>query len=186
MVHWPVFRLALGTSHAATWTDQSQQAARLWRRDGGGSQGGTKMVDYVVFLEPTDNDPVRAVESMRRLSGLLLGGDGSAFINHTDLFHVRSRPIVVSAESKRPGEDWTEACFQVIAWHAAQWALLQDQQRLQRERVQLERPPPTPSLPPFLPAIIVRGHDWYFAATTRQDDTTVGAQIFNPFPFSRC
>jgi hypothetical protein len=109
-------------------------------------------------------------------------------INHTDLTALSTRPIVVSIETKRTGQSDQGAALQIGLWQAAQWKLLST---LLRGR----EPTPTPTAssvfdtapedPPglkalsFLPAIIIHGHEWRFAATSREGRKTVS--FFRPW-----
>ncbi|WQF87655.1 Putative PD-(D/E)XK nuclease [Colletotrichum destructivum] len=61
---------------------------------------------------------------------------------------------------KRGGLGSAEA--QLVTWHVAQWRLL--------DRLASRAGPDAPTLPAFLPGIIVQGHDWSFVASTRRDD----------------
>ncbi|KAL5903048.1 hypothetical protein ACKVV7_011356 [Pyricularia oryzae] len=145
--------------------------------------------------------PAQIIEVLRRMT------PGTS-INHTDFGALSKWPIAISVETKRPGESGEKAELQVGVWQAAQWKLLEWQQREQTqmtrhvqrsvaamdvegerdERVQetetriqpmgqdlvavnAPRQIPTSLSTPdlvFLPAIIIVGHDWKFAATTRE------------------
>lgn len=93
-------------------------------------------------------------------------------INHTDLESLISRPIVVSIETKRDGGSLEQAQLQAGTWQSAQWNLLArlvagDGPDGERGRPSgVDAPDPLDALP-FLPAIIIQGHDWSLAATTR-------------------
>lgn len=164
LVHWPVFQLALGpieTSLGAPADGIQYQrrpacvrampcaTARLQ-----GRPHGAKMVDYCIFVEPQGEDAHR-VDQIREVR---------EYINHTDYSPLRRRPIVLSAESKKPGEGYKDAQIQLSVWQAAQWALL--------ESLLASRPTQS-ALIPFLPALIIQGHEWSFAATTKSGRHTV-------------
>ncbi|KAI0904056.1 hypothetical protein F4823DRAFT_616386 [Ustulina deusta] len=164
LVHWPVFQLALGpiTGVAGAAEDRIQgqehqvrvrvmpcTTARLQ-----GRPHGAKMVDYCIFVEPQGED-AQQVDEIR---------EAREYINHTDYLPLRRRPIVLSAESKRPGEGYKDAQIQLSVWQAAQWALLES--LLASRTTQ-------PALIPFLPALIIQGHEWSFAATTKSGRHTV-------------
>jgi hypothetical protein len=89
-------------------------------------------------------------------------------INHTDFLPLRNRPVVVGIETKkRGGGDQTEAELQIGTWHAAQWKMLAqlvDDVRGGGGRLDTL---------PFLPAVLVCGHEWSFAATTREGRKTI-------------
>ncbi|POS80305.1 hypothetical protein DHEL01_v201288 [Diaporthe helianthi] len=167
LVHWPMFELALGliaevTVPSLTSPDRPQQArvrgmpctaARLT-----GRSYGSKMVDYCVFVEPQPREAAKITEIRSKLT----------YINHTDYHALRQRPIVLSAESKKPGEGGRNAQLQLSVWQAAQWAVLENLVAAAAGDT-AERP----ALIPFLPALIIQGHEWHFAATTRSGNTTV-------------
>ncbi|KAI3316763.1 hypothetical protein HD806DRAFT_541916 [Xylariaceae sp. AK1471] len=185
LVHWPIFKLALGTAGtdiptttittimtktaAAATTPTTTAAghkpthmrvscvpcttARLTGRN-----RGTKMVDFCIALEPVSSPLVG-----RRIRELRARADSST-VNHTDFYPLRNKPIIISAESKKPGEGLLEAQTQVGAWQAAQWSLL-DLQRQGGGDVT--------SSPSFLPALFIQGSQWSFAATTRQSTQTL-------------
>ncbi|KAI3318738.1 hypothetical protein HD806DRAFT_525943 [Xylariaceae sp. AK1471] len=166
LVHWPVFQLALGpitggaAAAAAEDTTQSlghQVRVRAMPCTTATLQGrprGAKLVDYCIFVEPhgVDAQQVDEILEMRE------------YINHTDYLPLRRRPIVLSAESKKPGEGYTDAQIQLGVWQAAQWALLESL---------IASRPTQPALIPFLPALIIQGHEWAFAATTKSGRHTV-------------
>jgi len=77
-------------------------------------------------------------------------------INHTAYDALLDRPIVVSIETKKAQADEPiKANLQCSVWHIAQWRMLR----------QLVPPTALDSLP-FLPLLLVHGHEWYFAATS--------------------
>ncbi|KAK1761711.1 hypothetical protein QBC33DRAFT_553411 [Phialemonium atrogriseum] len=129
------------------------------------SASPTKMVDFSLFLAP-DSAPIsaantaalQAIQSLRRVLPCNV-------INHTDFPPLRNRPIALSIETKRRGGgEQQEADLQIGIWHAAQWKFL--------SRLVSDAGGDLDTLP-FLPAIIVRGHEWSFAATTREGQKTV-------------
>ncbi len=85
-------------------------------------------------------------------------------INHTDFLPLRRRPIVISIETKKRGGDQEEAELQIGTWHAAQWKWL--------SRLSADAGGSLEALP-FLPALVVNGHEWSFAATTRDQQRTI-------------
>ncbi|KAH7124513.1 hypothetical protein EDB81DRAFT_664128 [Dactylonectria macrodidyma] len=84
-------------------------------------------------------------------------------INHTDFLPLRSHPITVSIETKRRGTGSEGAELQLGTWHAAQWNFLQDRIAARGSFEGLD----------LLPAIVIEGHRWSFAATTRKNRKTV-------------
>ncbi|KAJ8131153.1 hypothetical protein O1611_g2473 [Lasiodiplodia mahajangana] len=165
LVHWPVFRLALGplTGSAKAAADRRTQGqshqvhvrampcttARLQ-----GRPHGAKMVDFCFFIDPSGDDASQ-IDEIR---------EAREYINHTDYQPLRRRPIVLSAESKKPDEGCKDAQIQLGVWLAAQWALLEN--LLQSSATQS-------ALIPFLPALIIQGHEWSFAATTKSGRHTI-------------
>ncbi|KAL1848165.1 hypothetical protein Daus18300_013679 [Diaporthe australafricana] len=166
LVHWPVFELALGSiadvagpagpapasQDQAGGHGQGQQvrvrgmpcsAARLT-----GRSYGSKMVDYCIFVEPQPREGAKISEIRGRLT----------YINHTDCHALRQRPIVLAAESKKPGEGGRSAQLQLSVWQSAQWAVLEDLLAAG------ERAEQTATIA-FLPALIIQGHEWHFAAS---------------------
>ncbi|KAI1284286.1 hypothetical protein F5Y07DRAFT_21 [Xylaria sp. FL0933] len=175
LVHWPVFELALGSiadvserARSASvpgdgTEDQRREdqirvcgmpctAARLI-----GRARGSKMADYCVFIEPGPDEAAKINELRERWE----------YINHTDYNPLLRRPIVLSAESKKPGEGFKNAHLQLSVWQAAQWKFLLDLLAGESEGTQV------PAAIPFLPALIIQGHDWYFAASTRFNNETI-------------
>ncbi|KAM6513107.1 hypothetical protein FALCPG4_015580 [Fusarium falciforme] len=118
-----------------------------------------KMVDFCIYLMPeTEQIALNATKSLRRALPCNV-------INHTDIVSLRNRPIAVSIETKRRGGvQPATAELQLGTWHAAQWKFLEDL---------VARSGGSFDGLPFLPAIIVEGHHWSFAATTREGQQTV-------------
>lgn len=163
LVHWPVVRLALGpmtgsAEVAANTRTQSQTyqvhvgampctTARLQSRQHGA-------VDYCFFIDPSKDD-AQQINKIR---------EAREYINHTDYHPLRQRPIVLSAKSIEPSGSYKDAQRQLGVWQAAQWALLED--LLQSSATQS-------ALIPFLPALIIQGHEWSFASTTKSGRHTI-------------
>ncbi|KAF5021015.1 hypothetical protein F66182_6946 [Fusarium sp. NRRL 66182] len=115
-----------------------------------------KMIDFCTFLNPVpDIDPV-ASEAVEKVRGLL----PLKVVNHTAFDPLRDCPIAISIETKAPDKAAASGAIslQLGTWHAAQWHFLEDLVALSGGSFD--------SLP-YLPAIIVQGHQWSFAATTR-------------------
>ncbi|KAK2036233.1 hypothetical protein LZ31DRAFT_536602 [Colletotrichum somersetense] len=137
------------------------------------------MVDFAIVLRPRcveDNrrSIVHAIDQLRRQ----LPGES---INHTDHYPFLFDPIAVSVETKRPDNGEQKQALQTGSSQAAQWRFLY---HLVEKRF-LDTDPgrePGPELEErchevldklgYLPAIFVRGHHWFFAATTRQGRST--------------
>jgi hypothetical protein len=125
------------------------------------------MVDFGVYLDPRamdDPDAVRAIDDLRTKQPELV-------INHTPLEPLMDKPLWLCAETKKPGEGLEAGKLQISAWLAAQWNLL--------ESMIAARAPDAKAAEscmdalPFLPAILIQGHDWNFVAATRNGPTIV-------------
>ncbi|KAF4969890.1 hypothetical protein FSARC_2967 [Fusarium sarcochroum] len=106
-----------------------------------------KRIDFCLFLDVTEHSLLETaieakVESSQHDS-----------INHTETPWLSRFPISIGIETKKTGEDWHTALEQMTIWMSAHWKRLQD---LTGQVDSL----------PFLPGIIVQGHDWYFVAST--------------------
>ncbi|TQN63910.1 hypothetical protein CSHISOI_11375, partial [Colletotrichum shisoi] len=114
-----------------------------------------RKVDLCVCIEPDDLSAT-AISALRRQDQL-----SRLSINHTDYEPLQTRPIALSVETKKHGEDLSDAEAQLVIWHSAQWRLL---------RRLVERAEPNMSLPDFIPGIIIQGHEWMFVASTMNDN----------------
>ena len=118
-----------------------------------------KKIDLCVYVVP-DMDGVadNAIKSTRE-------DLPCQTINHTDYYPLRNWPIAVSIETKnQAGDKLAAAELQLGTWHTAQWKLLEDLvAKSGGSFVDL----------PFLPAVVVKGDEWSFVATTRDGSKTV-------------
>lgn len=138
-----------------------------------------KKVDFVLHIDPTndsshgDVDAAARVDSCRALLPLLS-------INHTDHESLLREPLVVSIETKKFAADRpsSEAQVQMGTWQAAQWNLLASLTAMVSGRED-SGDVGLPRLP-YLPGIIVQGHDWTFVATTRESKKTI---LWSDCPF---
>ncbi|KAH7303567.1 hypothetical protein B0I35DRAFT_485055 [Stachybotrys elegans] len=135
--------------------------------------GPSKMVDFCIFVQPLKDSPehdhiIKLCRSLRP----------NQSINHTDSGSLYKDPIAISIETKRHGENWTDAVLQMGTWHAAQLRSIE-------WTVDQKPHPPAPSCPvnlshdingayahaarriEFVPGIIIQGHTWKFVATVR-------------------
>ncbi|KUI73339.1 hypothetical protein VM1G_08905 [Cytospora mali] len=177
MVHVPLLQLALQGGHRVperqddVTVELTQcKSARLIKEYLPATEISCKQVGLCFHLN-VDSMAQQAIDALRATLPL-------ASINHIDMESLISHPIAVSCESEELGSDGgvTEAKLQTGTWHAAHWKLLKDLIARQPDK-HAEKP----TLPPFLPAIIVAGHDWSFAATTlKPDDTQV---LWAEYPF---
>lgn len=136
-----------------------------------------KSVDFCLHVDPyfDEKDGGAIAEGIDRLAlSLPLNS-----INHTDHDALATRPIAASIKTKKTdGEKAVDAPLQIGVWHRAQWNLLDS---LVTNRLAASGRAGGGSssaaaavlMPAFLPGIIIKGHDWYFVATTRSGRKTV-------------
>ncbi|GKT67203.1 methyltransferase type 11 [Colletotrichum tofieldiae] len=121
------------------------------------SVGYGKMVDYTLSIDPEhDADPrvLPAIETFRKKS--VFGG-----VNHTDCDNLRHRPLAVSIETKRGGENEAKAQVQMGVWHAAQWNFLASHVGGRISTLE------------YIPGLHVIGRTWTLVATTYVGGKTV-------------
>lgn len=92
--------------------------------------------------------------------------------NHTRYAPLQKRPIAISIETKLTGRDWDTAKIQMSIWVASQLNKLED--------LVAHVGGGLPGLP-FLPVIVIQGHEWYFLAATRIHGETVGLMSKNKY-----
>jgi hypothetical protein len=179
-VHFPLLRLALhGALHSsrrgALVDVVNCTAARIMKEYRDDEVRDTK-VDYAMFIAATsmstNTDMRDASRDIRRVRLRL----PMQSINHTDYGPLREAPFAVAIETKRPGRPEDEAHVQVMTWQAAQWRLL-------RRLVQDANGGSDVLLAdlPFLPAVTVHGHEWFFSAGTR--DGSIDKTFWYGFSF---
>lgn len=122
-----------------------------------GTAINAKMVDFVIHVEPSDRfrDAVRARAQLRTTQ---------MSVNHTFHEPLCWCPIGVSIETKHTGRNWDEAMMQVGIWAAAQFTKLE---QLATEANEMSGKDEVVRNLPFLPLIIIQGHDWIFLAAIR-------------------
>ncbi|KAF4446120.1 hypothetical protein F53441_10209 [Fusarium austroafricanum] len=115
----------------------------------------SKLVDFCVYMQPgRDSAEQAAIDEMRYRDRL------TRSINHVDSGLLNKHPIAMSIETKREGEDYTNAINQMATWHSAQLrSLCYRPQGPPRNLLHIE----------FLPGIIVQGHKWNFVTTIQRD-----------------
>lgn len=122
----------------------------------------TKLIDFCFFINPEEqyNERIRAMRRELPMES----------INHTSYLGLAGQPITVSLETKRTGRDMDNAALQIGVWHSAQWRalwhLLEKAGGKEHAKAALKELG-------LLPAIITQGHEWSFAATTREGTKTV-------------
>lgn len=134
------------------------------------STATSKFVDFCVHLNPEgEADATEADDHVEAIRQLQLDLPMRS-INHTSYLPVAGRPISLSIETKRASKDSDEATLQIGTWQLAQWRMLrhllgmaggEDYAQAALEELGI------------LPAIIVQGHKWSFAATTLEGTKTV-------------
>ncbi|KAK2468891.1 hypothetical protein H9L39_19483 [Fusarium oxysporum f. sp. albedinis] len=113
-------------------------------------------VDYALYINPKFDSDDGVNEAIEKLYKSPFGS-----VNHTAFGPLSKYPSSLSIETKRYGGDLRRADVQTAAWHAAQWTYLRSQAGDAVDEL------------PFLPGIIVQGHEWKFVATTRKNNETV-------------
>ncbi|KAF3768500.1 hypothetical protein M406DRAFT_250030, partial [Cryphonectria parasitica EP155] len=117
-----------------------------------------KLVDFCLFLNPSvigDSAAARRIDQIRTHLP-------EQMINHTVYESLGGRPIALSIETKKAEAGLINANLQIGVWHTAQWNFLRSVAGDTLDNRRLA----------FLPAIIVEGNDWSFAATTRKGTIT--------------
>lgn len=127
-----------------------------------------KKVDFVLCLEPTVLGITKSVRNIRKIAP-------AESINHTEFEPLRNRPIIASIETKRENASTDDAELQLSTWQASQWNMLETLLReLHGDALAADK---LKGLP-FLPGIIIAGHDWHLVATTRENSRTVSSLPF--------
>ncbi|SCO92822.1 uncharacterized protein FRV6_16950 [Fusarium oxysporum] len=120
-----------------------------------------KKVDFCIYIDP-------AYDQKHSGSSTLISSmcdrmvDGS--INHTDYTPLAERPLAVSIETKKLGENWNKATLQMSVSQAAQWNLIHE--------ITVPGTRPNEALD-YIPGIIIQGHNWFLVITTREGKKTV-------------
>ena len=118
------------------------------------------MVDFAITVELSDR--------FKEAFNTRFRGKMTKSVNHTLHKPLTHRPIGVSIETKRTGEKWKEAVYQMEIWTAAQFNKLEKLMKEAREiRGGQGAGSADASCLPFLPVIIVQGHQWKFLAAVR-------------------
>ncbi|KAK1961307.1 hypothetical protein LY78DRAFT_588983 [Colletotrichum sublineola] len=118
-----------------------------------------RKVDYVLSIDPA-NDASDGPAAVAAVTQLRLELDEQS-ITHTSFLPLSDRPISVSIETKRGGDQEKKAQLQMGVWQAAQWKMLSqlvDAQALDQLA--------------FLPGVVIQGHQWRLVATTCRDHKT--------------
>jgi hypothetical protein len=118
------------------------------------------MVDFAIHIEPS----FRVQEAIQSLAQRCSSEYFS--VSHTSYAPLQSRPIGISIETKLTGEKWEDAMLQIEIWAAAHFSKLEELMRDAAIEDDEDETTEAPSLP-FLPMIVVQGHDWNFLAAVR-------------------
>ncbi|KAI9755117.1 MAG: hypothetical protein M1815_005209 [Lichina confinis] len=159
-VHNAVLDLAIHNEHyqdRVDWmncTTAEIQPKSLISLDHTGKPGEAKTIDLAICIEP---DTV-AIEAMRAMAAR--HPDMTASVNHSWHTPLLTRPIGINIETKRTGDGWDTAVVQLGIWVAAQFVKLEQL---------IHDFDADPNQIPFLPIVVVQGHEWYFLAASRGD-----------------
>ena len=152
----------LSITDSSTSTSARIQPTSLIPPGKAGTAINSKMVDFVIHVEPSDRFS-KAVHARAQLKPKQMS------VNHTFHEPLCSSPIGVSIETKHTGQNWNDAMMQVGVWVAAQFARMEQlvsEANEISEKAKDVRDDPKNQLP-FLPIIIIQGHDWHFLAAIR-------------------
>lgn len=118
----------------------------------------SKMVDFGIYIDPDDemHDALRQLASRDPFT--------TASWNHTCYPPLQKRPLAISIETKLTGRDWDTAKIQMSIWVTAQLNKL--------EQLVASDGGGLPGLP-YIPVIVIQGHEWYFLAANRERGGTV-------------
>ncbi|EFY86240.1 hypothetical protein MAC_07694 [Metarhizium acridum CQMa 102] len=136
--------------------------------------GRANMIDKCIYYDTSED--IGYAQALRELAR----HTPTLTVNHTDFMPLQLQIIVVSIEAKKRGGR-PDAKLQMGTWHAAQWAFLR---WAVLAALQRSKPDEDPSLLeqqadenlsqlPFLVGIIVEGHSWAFALSTREESKTI-------------
>jgi len=135
------------------------------------------MVDFAIHIEPSDRFR-HAVHDRAQLSATPMS------VNHTLHEPLRWHPIGVSIETKHTGQNWDDAMAQVGIWTAAQFTKLEELVKDADEisgKHEILRDGSKVQLP-FLPIIIIQGHDWNFLTAIRDPGKQTVSVLLQHFP----
>lgn len=125
-----------------------------------------KMVDFCVYDNSNTDEQARRSLASR---GCTLS------VNHTDYAPLQLRPIILSIETKRPGENLDVAQLQIGVWQAAQWAFLraaiEASLKTEDEATKQSLIRAAVAELGFIPGVIVQGHRWHFVFSTLEPKT---------------
>ncbi|KAG8427712.1 hypothetical protein J3459_006431 [Metarhizium acridum] len=123
-----------------------------------------KRVDFVFCLNLGSSDRSKLNRLRRRLP--------LNTVNHTDNPSLVLDPICVSIETKKAASSTDEARKQLAVWQASQWKQLTMLLYCVDENRAEEDVASRLAELPFLPGVIINGHEWSLYVTTREGETT--------------
>lgn len=143
-----------------------------------------KMIDFAIVLAMPNLESGRRARIQQLCADSPLG-----CINHTDFGPLSVSPIAISIETKKPGRGSgdDEAQPQIGVWQTSQCRQLanlvrsaspscvdaHDNHSSLSDEITSAWVESALSALPLLPAIIISGHDWSFAASTREGSKTI-------------
>ncbi|WQF90265.1 Putative PD-(D/E)XK nuclease [Colletotrichum destructivum] len=121
------------------------------------SVNSSRMVNFALAVNPRlDPDP-RVMPAIDALWSRLVFG----VVNHTNYDALRERPVAVSIETKRRGEQQSKAEVQMGVWHAAHWAFLASHVKDRLATLF------------FLPGLLIVGDEWKLVASSYVNGQTI-------------
>jgi hypothetical protein len=131
----------------------------------------SKLVDFCIYIDPRADNVSEGykekVDNLRKILPMLC-------LNHTSYLGLNAQPISISMETKRSGDTEDNENLQMSTWQTAQWNYLRyvltQVGGANHAKAAIDELG-------ILPAIITNGHQWSFAATTQEDDKTVGIRL---------
>jgi hypothetical protein len=112
-------------------------------------QRHNKRIDFCIYLDVAQDSPLEEAIGSKVASSI------HNSINHIETPWLSRFPMSIGIETKKTGEDWHAALEQMTIWMSAHW------KRLGELASDLDTLP-------FLPGLIIQGHDWFFVAATQR------------------
>ncbi|KAH7009956.1 hypothetical protein EDB80DRAFT_838956, partial [Ilyonectria destructans] len=139
-----------------------------------------KKVDFCISVEPENDESLKATTATSTQPAILRFRDTlpDRILNFTDFAPLEKRPIALSIETKKPSEGFDSAKLQLGVWQMAHWSFLRylaerPIAEAQAEAEGGEKTDGSIKLPPFIPGIIIQGHDWHLNFTTSEGEQTL-------------
>ncbi|KAJ2893195.1 hypothetical protein MKZ38_008924 [Zalerion maritima] len=164
-VYMDPVQLAISASPTHT---GSYPAATAITSDPGVASTGEPCLNIPSVFPPENNNPSEASLVADRIRNLRLLNTHTRAVNHTNYQALQNKPICLSIETKKLGEDVVKAELQLGVWMAAHWGFLS---------FVTNGDPAALSALPFLPALIIQGHEWRLVVSTRDEGGAGGNKI---------